>query len=262
MPKKKTTRELDQEIEEYLAGPGDLFLSLVGRAASQMKPPGRFGSGQKVFISSIWDAVGRKIAPSLSDFKEWLLEQNQQGKLRLARADLVGAMDPVLVSRSETIAAPGVVYHFVVDAGQDGARRATGASVPQAVKPRRRSAPARTTRATKRTSTPGAPGTPGAPTDADALPIVIEALRGIRGRGRFGDRKVFVSELHERVEPELGMTLSEFKHWLLRQHFARKLVLARADLVAAMDPDLVRESEIDHNNRAATFHFVVDPSVR
>ncbi len=89
----------------------------------------------------------------------------------------------------------------------------------------------------------------------DLLARVRRALPGVRGEGRFGDRKVFVSSLYDAVGPE--MTLDAFKRWLVQRHKARDLTLARADLVAAMDPDLVARSEISHTP-PATYHFVVD----
>jgi len=42
-------------------------------------------------------------------------------------------------------------------------------------------------------------------------------------------------------------------------HRARLVYLARADLVAAMEPELVSASEIEPD-RGITFHFVIDPA--
>jgi hypothetical protein len=100
------------------------------------------------------------------------------------------------------------------------------------------------------------------------LPVVIGSLSKIQGQGRFGDRKVFVAALWDLVGDRIGMSLSEFKDWLFRQHHASRLTLARADLVSAMPYDLVRRSEIevrrDPNARhvEAQYHFVVDPAPR
>ena len=96
------------------------------------------------------------------------------------------------------------------------------------------------------------------PSVRSQLAVVVGAVKAIRGRGRFGDRKVFVSALWRRVRRELGgMSLDEFKQWLFAQHRAGALQLARADLVSAMDPNLVASSEI--RVPGAEFHFVVDP---
>jgi hypothetical protein len=76
--------------------------------------------------------------------------------------------------------------------------------------------------------------------------------------GRFGDRKVFVSAVwHElRRDPRWsGLALAGFKGRLLEAFRAHQLVLARADLVAAMDPALVAASEIAADG--ASFHFIV-----
>lgn len=92
------------------------------------------------------------------------------------------------------------------------------------------------------------------------LALVRHAVAAVRGPGRFGDRKVFVFALWQRVGRKLGMSLDEFKQWLFSQHRARALQLARADLVSAMDPKLVASSEI--RVPGAEFHFVVDPEPR
>jgi hypothetical protein len=96
----------------------------------------------------------------------------------------------------------------------------------------------------------------------DPLPIVVAALPVIHGDGRFGDRKVFIAALWDRLEGKIHMPLLEFKRWLIDQHRQRRLVLARADLIAAMPYDMVRRSETKTEGAysGATFHFVVDPS--
>ena len=97
----------------------------------------------------------------------------------------------------------------------------------------------------------------------DPLPIVMAALPTVHGDGRIGDRKVFIAALWENVGGKIHMSLLEFKHWLIEQHRRQRLVLARADLIAAMPYDLVRRSEAKTEGAyaGATFHFVVDPSV-
>lgn len=96
----------------------------------------------------------------------------------------------------------------------------------------------------------------------DPLSAVVAAIPAIRGRERFGDRKVFIAALWDRVGDAIGMSLAEFKRWLIEQHRRRRLVLARADLVAAMPYDLVSRSEAqtEGDYAGAAFHFVVDPS--
>lgn len=111
----------------------------------------------------------------------------------------------------------------------------------------------RTTHMTKPTRARARPSPP----VRSRLAVVAGALKSVRAPGRFGDRKVFVSALWRRVRRKLGMPLEEFKQWLFSQHRAGALQLARADLVAAMDPKLVASSEI--RVPGAEFHFVVDP---
>jgi hypothetical protein len=97
----------------------------------------------------------------------------------------------------------------------------------------------------------------------DPLPVVIAALPTIHGIGRIGDRKIFIAALWDRVGGKIHMSLLEFKRWLINQHRQGRLVLERADLIAAMPYDLVRRSEAETEGAysGATFHFVVDPSV-
>jgi hypothetical protein len=76
-----------------------------------------------VFVSALWHRIERdNRLPDLSldRFKSWLVTANREQLLDLARADLVGAMDPKLVKDSE-IQDLGATFHFVVD------RRANGA---------------------------------------------------------------------------------------------------------------------------------------
>ena len=78
---------------------------------------------------------------------------------------------------------------------------------------------------------------------------------------RFGDRKVFISGLHATlVASGCTISLDAFKLRLLSARAAGLIELARADLVAAMPAELVRDSStID---LGAEYHFVVDRSAR
>jgi hypothetical protein len=100
----------------------DTLLALVRETIPRIGSDGRFGK-EKVFVSAIWhllDDDKRLPDLSLDRFKRWLVDANREQKLDLARADLVGAMDPKLVRESE-IEDLGSTFHFVVD------RRPTGA---------------------------------------------------------------------------------------------------------------------------------------
>lgn len=107
-------------------------------------------------------------------------------------------------------------------------------------------------------------GRPSIPAPADPLPIVLAALPVIHGEGRVGDRKVFIAALWDHVGGAIHMSLPEFKRWLIEQHRRQRLVLARADLIAAMPYELVSRSEAktEGNYTGATFHFVRDPSIQ
>jgi hypothetical protein len=192
---------------------------------------GRFGP-DKVFIAAIWRQLERDPrfrGTTLEQFKRSLLDANRNRYLNLARADMVGAMDPTEVMQSE-ILDRGASFHFVLDPSDARHRRNPAMDIRQFA------------------------GIVNA-----ELPYVVpeEGVTG-RARGRFG-RKVFIGGLWRqiRTHPQFeGMTLQQFKRRLFEAHKQQLLVLARADLVAAMDPEEVAESEYDAGG--ATFHFVVD----
>jgi hypothetical protein len=74
---------------------------------------------------------------------------------------------------------------------------------------------------------------------------------------RVGDRKVFIHHVHHEMKRHglYSGTLDEFKDHVVRAHQKGHLVAARADLVAAMDPHSVKQSETDPKH-GATFHFI------
>jgi len=79
-----------------------------------------------------------------------------------------------------------------------------------------------------------------------------------RARGRFGERKVFIAAIRRalRATDYARLSRAAIDELLLRANREDLLQLARADLVAAMDPDEVRDSEVTHP-MGAHFHFVV-----
>jgi hypothetical protein len=96
------------------------------------------------------------------------------------------------------------------------------------------------------------------PAPKDLLDAVLYAIGRIGAEGRFGE-KVYVSAIWRAIERERmasGLSLDHFKRWLVGANRDRLLVLARADLIGAMDAKQVSESEI--KDRGATFHFVLD----
>jgi hypothetical protein len=109
-------------------------------------------------------------------------------------------------------------------------------------------------------SPPPAPPKPApmaAPPDLTAFArLALEAARGCQ-TGRFGDNKVFISHVWRTLgeQPVFhGVDLEYFKLRLAEANHARLLDLSRADLVEAMDPEDVRQSETTH--QGATFHFI------
>jgi hypothetical protein len=95
------------------------------------------------------------------------------------------------------------------------------------------------------------------PTSGEFAADVVATARSARA-GVFGERKVFISEVWQQLR-ELptwsSLTLEEFKARLLAAHRVGDVELARADLVAAMNPEVVAASETLANG--ASFHFVV-----
>lgn len=100
---------------------------------------------------------------------------------------------------------------------------------------------------------------PAQPAVQNLLEVVREAIPRIGAEGRFGE-KIYVSAIWRTIERDRkagDLSLDHFKNWLVRANRDGWLVLARADLIGAMDAKQINESEI--NDRGATFHFVLDP---
>lgn len=108
--------------------------------------------------------------------------------------------------------------------------------------------------------------------DEQIAALMERAMAQIQGPGRMGDRKVFIAalwskmvELDQPGGPTDGFVFDDFKGWLWRNlrtvgEDGRPLYeLARADLVAAMDPKMVAASQISVDG--VQYHFVIDPTV-
>jgi hypothetical protein len=95
--------------------------------------------------------------------------------------------------------------------------------------------------------------------DLPAFAATVRALAGSSSpHDRFHDNKVFIAPLWRASQREVNfprLSLAEFKQRLVEANARHLLHLSRADLVQAMDPQLVAESEIACGN--ATFHFVL-----
>jgi hypothetical protein len=110
-------------VPAHNPGSGDALLSVVRETIPRIGADGRFGT-EKVFVSALWHRIERDSRIpnwSLDRFKRWLITANRDQLLDLARADVVGAMDPKLVAESE-IEDLGATFHFVVDRRGNGAR--------------------------------------------------------------------------------------------------------------------------------------------
>ena len=196
---------------------------------------GRVGA-DKVFISALWRVLEhdpRFRGMTLAQFKRRLVDANREEELALVRADSQGDMDPSEDEISE-IQDMGATFHLVVD--------------PSASRSRRAPAPASDADLRKFATL----------VHAELPYIVAEEGANGRAKGRFG-RKVFIAALWRqlRTSPAFhGMPFEDFKRSLYRAHQQSLLVLARADLVAAMDSQEVAESEL--RVPGAEFHLVVD----
>lgn len=89
------------------------FARVVQHAADSAPEEHGFGP-RKVFIHHVHDAAKQHLGGmSLKEFKENLPKHRQAGTLSMARADLVGAMDPKKVAASET-SDGSATHHFIV----------------------------------------------------------------------------------------------------------------------------------------------------
>jgi hypothetical protein len=97
------------------------------------------------------------------------------------------------------------------------------------------------------------------PFDLPAFAATVRALAATSApQDRFHDNKVFIVALWRASQREPNfprVSLAEFKQRLVEANSRNLLHLSRADLVQAMDPQSVAESETVYLN--ATFHFVL-----
>jgi hypothetical protein len=97
------------------------------------------------------------------------------------------------------------------------------------------------------------------PFDLAAFAATVRALAAHSPpQDRFHDNKVFIAPLWRATQRETNfprLSLPEFKRRLVEANSQNLLHLSRADLVQAMDPALVAESETAYLN--AMFHFVL-----
>jgi hypothetical protein len=77
------------------------------------------------------------------------------------------------------------------------------------------------------------------------------AASAVGQEGRFGDQKVFLGPIRD----SLGLDAQRFAALVTEANKRNQLTLSRADLVAAMDPQMVASSQIQ-NRMGAQFHFL------
>jgi hypothetical protein len=97
----------------------------------------------------------------------------------------------------------------------------------------------------------------------DEQPDFAAAVREAAARATDGvvGHKVFIAAVWRQLRARPGyarLSLDDFKRDLVAAHRAGQVALARADLVAAMDPAELAASQIDHLE--AQYHFVERPS--
>jgi hypothetical protein len=100
------------------------------------------------------------------------------------------------------------------------------------------------------------------PSEQFDLPVFAATVRALAAssqpQDRFHDNKVFIAALWRATQREPNfprVSLAEFKQRLVEANSHSLLHLSRADLVQAMDPQLVGDSETEYLN--AKFHFVL-----
>lgn len=224
------------------------------------RPAERFGP--KIFISALWRylqtdpaimalSAGEPIGPAPSRaFRMMLLDANAKGLLHLARADLVGAMDPTAVADSE-IRYMNAEFHFVYDDHDSPASRSWA--------PAGRSHQGHAAMPSGDTLTLSE--------FAQAVHSALPSIRGgedSEGRfvGRVGDA-VFINRVWEvlRRDPRFSsMGLAAFKQQLVAAQREGLVVLTRADSQGDMNPRDLRESEIV--SLGATFNLIEAPRAR
>jgi hypothetical protein len=97
------------------------------------------------------------------------------------------------------------------------------------------------------------------PAELDLASFAARVLTAARAcpSGRFGDNKVFIAHVWRSLQNDPAfpaIDLASFKSRLAEANRSRFLDLSRADLVQAMNPEDVQQSELHYLN--ATFHFV------
>lgn len=86
--------------------------------------------------------------------------------------------------------------------------------------------------------------------------LTLNAAKTTQG-GRLGDYKVLISQVWatlQQQQPDLKLSLEDFKQHLVKLNQQQRLTLSRADMAHTLDPIEVAASQINHLN--STFHFI------
>ncbi|MFY1831491.1 hypothetical protein ACN47A_36600 [Myxococcus fulvus] len=175
----------------------------------------------------------------LTLLRQWFLPESSTAPSR----DTGSAPTRNAVSTRDTGSATSRATVSTRDTGS-ATGRDTGSS------PSRDSAPSRDTAPTRAPSPSATPPTALVESFAEHVLSVARAL----STGRYGRDKVFISHVWRALQPEWS-NREAFDAALLEANRSQHLSLTRADLVSAMDPKDVAESEV--RSYGASFHFVV-----
>ena len=113
----------------------------------------------------------------------------------------------------------------------------------------------------------------GAHSDEHLAEIVHAHIAKVGPEGMFGDRKVFTHEIYDKMntsDKQKFGSLSQFKDKLRDLHKKQLVTLARADLVAAMNPTQVSKSHMnienvghhEHKTGVPSANFVIKKDVK
>lgn len=94
----------------------------------------------------------------------------------------------------------------------------------------------------------------------DPVETVLKAVVAMPESGRYNESKVYISEVWDRVGKKIGMSLPEFKQWLLEQNRRGTIIIARIDMAMAGSLEKQERSKVEHYG--ATFHAILDPTRR
>lgn len=143
-------------------------------------------------------------------------------------------------------------------------RHAHGGWIPRATKPKPKKESKAKVKAKKSTKAPSGSAakpqkTRGSLSDAQKIVIVRRAVTNAPARDRH-DQGVYISSVWDKVGKRLGMTLEQFKQWLVIKNREQAITLLRVDLVDTANPDKLEKSYI--YDMGATFDLIKDDEHR